>query len=176
MKYIGNYAHWLDPQWRATVLTTVGQAMPRNKHILTKEQFGDAANSVQHDQYEMYKAAGYAMDAVNWWIYEKEDIDLGELTVPWSSGNEIHYWFSKILPGQFMPMHRDPHVYERTCRRYWIATQDYEPGHIFVYKDEMVKDYKTGDVYEFENENDLHGCANISFSPRVIMQITEYVS
>jgi hypothetical protein len=176
MIYIGNYASWVDPLWEHKVLTTTGQAMPRDKYLLTKEQLCDEANNVQYNQYQTYTDAGYSMNDTNWWIYEKEHLNLGELTVPWSSAGRIHYWFTKMMPGQYMPMHRDPHVFEEQCNRYWVAIQDYEPGHIFIYKDEMLKDYKAGDVFQFVNNDDIHGAANISFSPRIALQITEYVS
>jgi hypothetical protein len=52
--------------------------------------------------------------------------------------------------------------------------QDYHPGHIFVYKDEMITNYKKGDVYAYTSSTDLHGAANIGHIPRLVLQITEY--
>jgi hypothetical protein len=53
--------------------------------------------------------------------------------------------------------------------------QDYEPGHIFIYKNELVKDYKAGDVFIYDDSQDIHGAANISYLPRIILQITDYL-
>jgi hypothetical protein len=77
------------------------------------------------------------------------------------------------MPGQFMPMHVDPHVFDQQCNRYWMPLQDYVPGHVFVYKDDMIKDYTVGDVYQFTDAAEIHGAANISHSPRLMLLVTE---
>ena len=107
---------------------------------------------------------------MNWWVYEEKD--LGKLDLPLSN---YHWWITKLYPGQFMPMHTDPHTHEQSCNRYWIPLQDYQPGHIFIYKDKFITDYKAYDVFEYENEQDMHGAANIGHTPRVVLQVTEYV-
>jgi hypothetical protein len=74
-----------------------------------------------------------------------------------------------------MPMHVDPHTVSKPCKRYWMPLQDYYPGHIFVYGDEMINGYREGDVYMFDREFDIHGSANIGHMPRVMLLITEYL-
>ena len=171
MRYIGNYSSWIDPLWEHKILTTDGQARPRDVVKLTEPE----GRKAEEAAYEKYVKAGYDLNAVHWWIYEDYNLNINVTSTPWTTG-KIHWWFSKLMPGQFMPMHSDPHVFGNNCNRYWIAMQDYIPGHIFVYNDTMIKDYKYGDVFQFEHEQDPHGAANISFVPRIIMQITEYVS
>ena len=165
MKYIGNYSKWIDPLWEHKILTTTGQARPRD---------WPPATAVESAEYSRYEMAGYDLNAVNWWVYEEQDLNL--IVDPiWTTGN-VHWWFTKLLPGQYMPMHTDPHAHDKPCNRYWMPLQDYEPGHVFVYKDSMITNYKAGDVYCFDNERDIHGAANIGHTPRIMLLVTEYVS
>jgi hypothetical protein len=39
----------------------------------------------------------------------------------------------------------------------------------------LIKDYKELDVFEYESSTDLHGAANIGHTPRVILQVTEFL-
>jgi hypothetical protein len=164
MKYIGNFKSWISSSWRQEILSTTGQARPRDWPPI---------NAVESAEYQKYQEAGYDLSAVNWWVYEEKDVSF-KITPPWCS-KEIHWWFTKLLPGQYMPMHVDPHTVSKPCKRYWMPLQDYYPGHIFVYGDEMINGYKEGDVYMFDREFDIHGSANIGHMPRVMLLITEYL-
>ncbi len=163
MKFIGNFNSWVDPLWEHKILTTNGQARPRD---------WPPSTAVESAEYSRYESAGYDLNAVNWWVYEEQDLNL-QITMPWTTGN-VHWWFTKLMPGQYMPMHTDPHAHNKPCKRYWMPLQDYIAGHVFVYKDQMITDYKTGDVYQFENETDMHGAANIGHTPRIMLLVTEY--
>ena len=162
MKFVGNWKHQIHPKQRQRVLDNDGQARPRD---------WPPAFAVESDEYKRAKEAGYDLTQVHWWVYEQKD--LGALILPLE--NEYHWWITKLNPGQFMPMHSDPHTHERVCKRYWIPLQDYQPGHIFIYKDKLIKNYKEYDVFEYEKSTDLHGAANIGHTPRVVLQVTEFL-
>ena len=162
MKWCSNWKYNLHPALRQLVLDKEGQARPRD---------WPPAFAVESDEYKRAEEAGYDLSQVHWWVYEEKN--LGNIVLPLE--NDYHWWITKLYPGQFMPMHSDPHTHERSCNRYWIPLQDYEPGHIFIYKDNLVKDYKAFDVYKYDHEQDLHGAANIGHTPRVVLQVTEYV-
>lgn len=161
MLRIENWGDVLDSSLRQRVLDTVGYARPRD---------WPPAFAIESAEYNRAKEAGYDLTAVHWWVYEEKH--LGKLDLPL---NEYHWWITKLYPGQYMPMHTDPHTHERPCKRYWIPLQDYEPGHIFIYKDKMITDYNAYDVYMYDQEQDIHGAANIGHTPRVVLQVTEYV-
>lgn len=164
MKFVGNYSDWINPTWEKMILATDGQARPRD---------WPASSAVESAEYSRYELAGYNLNAVNWWVYEFADLDVS-IIPPWTNG-KIHWWFTKMTPGQFMPMHTDPHAHDAKCIRYWMPLQDYVPGHVFIYKDEMVNGYKKGDVFQFTESTEIHGAANISHSPRIMLLITEYI-
>jgi hypothetical protein len=80
-----------------------------------------------------------------------------------------------MSPGDFMPMHVDPHtLYQPGSQRYWIAFQDWQPGHIMMYEDRVITNYKKGDIYSYEDANALHGAANIGYVPRIVLQVSTY--
>lgn len=162
MLCISNWKSIIDNSLRLRVLETEGQARPRD---------WPPAFAVESDEYKRAEEAGYDLTAIHWWVYEEKNI--GSLALPLE--NDHHWWITKLYPGQFMPMHSDPHTHDRPCKRYWIPLQDYEPGHIFIYKKELMIDYNAYDVFEYEASTDVHGAANIGHTPRVVLQVTEYV-
>lgn len=161
MLCVGNWQHYISSKLRQQVLDTVGQARPRD---------WPPAFAVESSEYKRAEEAGYDLSAVHWWVYE--ETNLGPLELPLK--NKYHWWITKLYPGQYMPMHTDPHTHEQKCKRYWIPLQDYEPGHIFIYKEKLMTKYTANDVFVYTDAQDSHGAANIGHTPRVVLQVTEY--
>jgi hypothetical protein len=70
-------------------------------------------------------------------------------------------------------MHIDPHLLDvKNPVRYTLFLQDFEPGHIFVYDDKLMSNYKSGDMYEWSDPMIVHGVTNISYKTRYTLQIT----
>ena len=162
MQYLGNY-DFIKDSWIFEILSKDGQARPRD---------WPASSAVESAEYARAEEAGYDLNAVHWWVYEKSNVSF-DITPPWVNG-DYHWWITKLYPGQFMPVHTDPHTHERPCKRYWVPMQDYHSGHIFLYKDTVSVNYKKGDVYMYKQEHDSHGAANIGHIPRLVLQVTEY--
>ena len=116
MKYIGNH-NFIQDEWLIELLNTEGQARPRD---------WPPAYAVESAEYARAEEAGYNLNAVNWWVYESQNVTF-DLIPPWVT-DDYHWWITKLYPGQFMPMHTDPHTHERDCKRYWVPLQDYHPG------------------------------------------------
>ena len=76
MKFVGNYSTWIDPLWEHKILTTNGQARPRD---------WPPATAVESAEYRRYEMAGYDLNAVNWWVYEEQDLNL-QITPSWTTG------------------------------------------------------------------------------------------
>ena len=165
MKYLGNYKNKIIEEGVYNlILNTNGQARPKD---------WPPAFAIESAEYKRAEEAGYDLTQTHWWVYEEKDLDI-DIQTPWTK-NKIHWWITKLMPGQYMPMHTDPHTHSLQCKRYWIPLQDYVPGHIFIYQNELIKDYKKEDVFEYIHSTDLHGAANISHSPRLVLQITEFI-
>jgi len=164
MHYVGNYIDIIPNGLIDYLLSNKGQPRPNNipKHSL--------------DEYETYNHgvnAGYDLTATYWHIFESQDIPM-QITPPWCTG-KIHWWITKMMPGDIMPMHEDPPTLKNNCKRYWMPLQDYEAGHVFIIKDELITNYRAGDVFVYDIAQDNHGAANIGFTPRFVLQVTEFV-
>lgn len=165
MRFIGNYKQWINDEWLTAIMSSPGYGRPRDWK----------ADSIQEE--EVYKKAidaGYNLNDVHFWLYEQSNLNFN-ISPPWVKSSTYHWWFTKMYPGQYTPMHSDPHTFENGCLRYWVPMQDYQEGHLFIYNNNLIKDYNAGDVFVYENSQDVHGAANLGYSPRIVLQVTEYL-
>ena len=165
MEYIGNFASWIKQTWIDELLSSRGTARPKE---------GQQPNSPEmSEEYRKAIEAGYDPKAVYFYMFDKTNFSQ-EIVPPFVTGN-YHWWITKMLPGQFMPVHVDPHtLYEKNSNRYWCPLQDWEPGHVFVYEDQVITKYKAGDVWRYSNSNALHGASNIGHTTRLVLQISTH--
>lgn len=162
MIFLKNVKEWINPQWMKLITELPGKARPDFNRLL---------NYFEKEQYQIAEAAGYSFEKSLWTIYEKDDLGM-DITPSWCTG-KTSWWITKLMPGQYMPMHSDPFTHNSQVKRYWVPLMNYEPGHIFIYKGDMIKNYKMGDLYQFDDAMDLHGASNISYSPRIMLQVSE---
>ena len=166
MRYLGNYKDWIKPEWINELISNQGTARPCN---------GKRPDSPEeHTEYATARAAGYKDSDTYFWMFDKNNLPFDLPTPPFVTG-KYHWWITKMLPGNFMPMHIDPHTqYENNSNRYWMALQDWKPGHIFMYQDQVITNYLAGDVYVYDDPTALHGAANIGHTPRLVLQVSTY--
>lgn len=166
MIYIGNFANWIKPEWITYLLNNNGTLRP------------SGGGNPDSEEFRIATSAGYDLTKTYWQHYCDTSCPL-EITPPIETDKKILWWFIKMLPGNFMPMHRDPHVTEpgyNNCKRYWMPLQDYTPGHIFIYNKEFMVDYKAGDLWMYDDANEIHGAVNIGYTPRLTFQFTEFTN
>lgn len=165
MEFLGNFKDWIRQEWINEILNSRGAGRPAE---------GKKPDSIE-EQVEYQKAldAGYKSTDIYFYMFDKSNTSLN-LELPFIN-KQYHWWITKMLPGNFMPMHVDPHtLYQKNSERYWMPWQDYAPGHVFLYKDQLITDYKMGDLYRYEDSSALHGAANIGHIPRIVLQISTY--
>lgn len=161
---IGNCTDWINPDWVHEILNDTNKLPlwhPTERSLLKEHEL------------TKLKDDGYDTAAVHWWQYTKSTVNF-DLTPPPFITREYHWWIVKLLPGNFLPMHVDPCGSLKNSTRYWIPFQDWELGHVFMYNDRVLTNYKFGDIWQFENAMESHGSANIGKTPRIVLQITEY--
>lgn len=166
MEFVGNFKNWIDPNWIEFLKSNEGTARPKD---------GQKPDSPEMEaEYARARAAGYKDDATYFWMFDNNNFPF-EISNPPFVKDNFHWWITKMLPGNFMPMHTDPHtLYQKNSKRYWMALQDWEPGHIFMYEDQVITNYSAGDVWTYKDSTALHGAANIGFTPRIVLQISTY--
>ena len=166
MQFIGNYADWIKPEWIQYLLENNGTLRPKT-----------SSENPDSEEFRIATSAGYDLTSTYWHHYCETSCSL-DITPPIDSDKGVMWWFIKMTPGQFMPMHRDPHVTvdldKPNCKRYWMPLQDYQPGHVFIYNTQFMHGYKAGDLWAYDNANEIHGAANIGYTPRLTFQFTTY--
>lgn len=165
MELIGNFNQFIQQEWIDEILNSKGVGRPGE---------GKTPDSPEEEaEYQKALAAGYKSTDVYFYMFDKSNTSFN-LELPFIEGN-YHWWITKMLPGNFMPMHRDPHtLYQKNSDRYWMPWQDYSFGHVFLYEDNFISNYKKGDLYKYSDSSALHGAANIGHTPRIILQVSTY--
>ena len=170
MKYIGNFANWIAPELMEHLKTHEGDYTPVwqpdrwQGHPLLDEfrEKARPAYSKKTPMFHQFNANSKDMQEFN--------VNLPDLP---EKRSRCFWWFVKLLPGEMQAMHIDPHLIEvANPVRYTMFLQDWEPGHIFVYDDKMLSNYRAGDLYEWSNPMIVHGVVNIGFNNRYTLQIT----
>jgi len=162
MIFIKNYASWLQPEWISFMLTNTGVPGPNGKI---------PENDHELEQFENSKRMGYDPTATYWYNFFSSNLPF-EIIPPIDAVN-YDWRIVKQTPGQFMPMHVDQDT-SVNVKRYWMPLTDYAPGHIMIYANRLIKDYRAGDLFMFDNPHELHGTSNIGFSPRLSYNLDVY--
>lgn len=165
MELVGNFKEYVKQEWIDTILNSRGMGRPAE---------GKTPDSPEEEnEYRKALSAGYKSSDIYFYMFDKSNTAFN-LELPFID-KKYHWWITKMMPGNFMPMHVDPHsLYQTNSERYWMPWQDYHPGHIFLYEDTLVSNYKMGDLYRYDNSAALHGAANIGHVPRIVLQISTY--
>jgi hypothetical protein len=157
MEYLGNFKDYIQDSWTDEII-----ALPKE----WPKPFCDTST-----EHERLSKIGYDLSTSHWAVVEPWHVGF-TINFPFIK-NLTHWWCARLFPGQFMPMHIDPHPEGQQGKMYWIPMQDYHSGHVFIVKDELIKDYKKGDVFAFDNLNDYHGSANIGSIPKLTLIVVD---
>ena len=166
MKFIGNFSNWIKQEWVDEVLKNNGWTVPRD---LAK----DPQVQLNNDEQKWF-TSGYKMSDHFFSAFYKSDCSFN-IEPPWSP-QSWDWWIVKMMPGQFIPVHGDLAMATRkNAKSYWMPWQDWESGHVFMYQDKTITNYKKGDVYE-DDASVVHCAINIGVAPRIVLQVREYES
>jgi len=162
MIYHGNFKDWIKPEWTDYWTNNTGLLRPEQGET-PKEQYKNALH------------AGLPTGVTMWEYFSFKNCPFNITEFPLDNHRNIVWWVTKMKPGMYCPLHTDDYNNDRkNCTRYWMPLQDYTTGHIFLYKDEFVKDYKMGDIWSFDSATEIHGAANIGYIPRMTFLFTSY--
>lgn len=162
---IGNIHNdnWIDSVTEV-VLSKTGLLRPRQGGVPEGEE--------GRKEWQSAIDAGYDPNATYFQMFTKDILDI-EVPKILDCNRQQHWWITKMLPGNFMPMHVDPHtLHQKNADRFWIPLQNWEPGHIFMYENYVPTDYAKGDIFQYSDSSALHGAANIGSTPRIVLQVT----
>jgi len=162
MKYLGNYRHLVSNIVIEKIIKNIGDVRPT-----------DTTQNHQSEVYKKWVEAGYDIKKLRWEFYDHRHLG-NDINLPFDQ--VYHWWFSKLNPGDMFPMHVDSYSDNIKLKRFWMAYQDYQPGHIFTYADKILTNYQAGDLFEFEDNQIWHGAVNIGFLPKISLQIATNIA
>lgn len=178
MNFYGNFNYLIKDEWIDLLLSTDGIKISPFKDHNGEDDAEININQTlakNDEQSNMFKNGPYGNDLIIAEIFDERNcpfiLDMGEL----NRYLEGDWWIVKQMPGQFMPLHRDTENTYDNNYRFWMPWKDYEPGHVFIHENKFVNNYKAGDLYRYERDNDLHGSVNIGLTPRIVLQISEKI-
>lgn len=169
IKLVGNCKDMLPLSWNDYCKSNTGEIRPNKKLSQSADKNTDLAK-----QRDDWRKAGYIIenDTIKWEMFYqndlKEKVDFSRHHI--FSGKKINWWIAKVMPGKCFPMHRDSFDKSHNrLQRYWVALDDHKWGHVFMIGDIVLKEYKRGDIFQFEDE--LHGAMNVGLEPKLSLQI-----
>jgi hypothetical protein len=171
MRYVGNFKEWITPELMHHLETHNGDARP----VYQPDRWS-TGNPILEDFNakckDAYSDRNFVFQQFNSNTADMKNFPLVLPELP-EKRKHCHWWIIKLLPGQFQAMHVDPHLLEvDNPVRYSMFLQDFIPGHIFVWDDQIKTNYKKGDVFEWSDPMIVHGPCNISYVPRYTLQVT----
>lgn len=172
MKLIGNYKSFITKElmeYLDSLETGVVKIWDPNRW----------ENHPARDFYKKMENTNYSKRDDQYQQFFKFSDEMKNINLPEFPGKrkQEFWWLVKIKPGQFQPVHFDPHLTGAVNPlRCTMFLQDWEPGHIYVYNDKMITDYKAGDIFMWDDEWQMHGVANIGYNTRYTIQIAMYDS
>jgi hypothetical protein len=169
MNCIGNYAHWIKDEWIDYLKNNTGSQLPKEYTDDNRNTDGALAPFTDTEWDPM---------CVCCIRYESNDFPF-TVELPIShEGYKHEYWFIKFPCGMGQPIHQDYNKEGNSVdiKRYWMPLQDYERGHIFIYKDILITGYKKGDLYLYDDPDAWHTAGNFGLHTRLSLNMTYWKS
>jgi hypothetical protein len=177
MKLLANYKDWIKPEWVEEALALEGYKVPHDffkDNKLTLEEQAGLREAMDPSEREIYDV--YGTEGVFFHLLESSLFSFEVDHPPWIATGETFCWeVIKMYTGEFIPVHRDILKHQDPkSKRFWVPMLDWKEGHIFMYEDLYVHNYKAGDVFLYDDPRALHSAINIGTDVRLIMQVTTY--
>ena len=143
MRILDNFQPWINPEW-----------ITHCSKVKGLKQIGNKGSNQEHTAFE-----GFA-----WELYDRHNTSFN-VAPPFDFGtHHWDWWIKKLLPGDGFPVV----TLTESTRRLWMPLTDYEMGHIFIYEDQMIAPYSSGDLFEFEH-NAPYAAVNLGVDPFYMM-------
>jgi hypothetical protein len=158
MRFVNNFSHLIDYKALNFMLSTHGNIKPDLTNLEDNQ-----------DTIKTWRNANYDLSKIRWENFTGDNFTW-PIALPFE-GN-VSWWFSKLMPGDMFPLHIDTYFSNTSiAKRYWMSYQDYTPGHVFIYGDKVLTDYRAGDLFEFDGAEIKHAAANLGLIPKISLQL-----
>lgn len=168
-KLVANFGDWIKPEWIEYLLKEPGMRKP--EYIPGQDEFNQAHEKITNT-YDMRHTFWYKFESKNFPFPAPFPFTVDG--VEFKEGKNCEWWILKYLPGNLMPFHVDMDGSITHMTKFWMPLQDYKQGHVMIYGDELVANYKAGDLFMFEDLLTPHGACNMGYEPRLLLCMTMY--
>lgn len=159
MKYLGNCAGKIPKSVIESIKNMNGDIRPSADDI-----FSSNKSIVMKTLADV----NYNLKGARWEMYYENHLTFN---VPDIFKNVEKWWFVKLNPGDMFPYHVDTYDKTKNLKRFWVACEDYKPGHVFFSGSDILTKYSAGDIFEFDASTEWHGACNLSLEPKITLQI-----
>jgi hypothetical protein len=170
MELIKNYSNWITSDLMKYINENNGDTVP----VWQPDRW---QGHPMLDEARERARPGYAHRNHNFQQFNPKTESMIKFDLPVIDSDDRHqlWWIIKLYPGQMQSMHFDPHLLDiKNPKRYTMFLEDWQPGHIFTWDDQMLSNYKAGDMYRWTDPMCYHGVVNIGYSVRYTLQITTH--
>ena len=159
MKYLGNCADKIENSIIESIKKIPGDVRPADN-----DMFSSTESLVMQKLTEV----NYNLKGARWEMYYQDHLKFDASSI---FKNVVKWWFVKLNPGDMFPYHIDTYENTKQLKRFWIACEDYKPGHVFFTGNQMLTKYSAGDIFEFNASAEWHGACNLSLEPKITLQV-----
>lgn len=160
MEYVGNFKEWVVDDFIDVILKSEGDRRPKDDIKVRESEI-----------YNKWITAGYDFKKIKWTLYYQTHFE-NRIELPPFFKNVKTWWISRLDPGDIFPFHQDLFEDDISIDRFSMMLTDYQPGHVFMYGNRCISNYRAGDVFKFTNSKEWHGACNIGFVPKITLQIS----
>jgi hypothetical protein len=168
-KLIANFKDWIRPEWIEYLLTETGMRKP--EACSGDSEFNQAQRKI-NNVYDTSRTFWHKFDSSNYPFPAPFPFNIDGVT--FQEGKNCEWWFLKYLPGDLLPFHTDMYDSVDNMIKLWMPLQCYKQGHVMIYGDELVTNYKAGDLFMFNDIFTPHGACNMGYEPRLMLCMTMY--
>jgi hypothetical protein len=180
-KYKGNCANFIDWKYIVDHLedSILGEVYngERIKKVIDIDITTDPVIEHNRKTAKIWVESNYNIDSISFKLFRPTvhyDNSVEDILSELLGGRCITSSISKVDPGYTAALHEDSNFNNKITDkiiRYVIFISPPNSGHIFVLENETFSNMTMGDIYSWDHLSQIHGAANISFTPQYLFHI-----
>jgi len=163
--YIGNYKDWIKEEWIDYLLNNNGDLLPKKLKQSNNNYITDYQYDVIFENWDSSRVSLIGFSSHNFPFDISMPIKLENKNIRWN--------FIKLKSGMMIPLKTEEHLsfLNKSKIKYRMMLQDYCEGHVVLYNDNLIIDYKKGDLFVCNDPINSNGVVNIINDTCLVFEI-----